>query len=235
MILWERERERDDNSGLNKLLEYVFGLDLVSYGYKIQTKHLWEITTWNKKFQEVDLSKQEKIIKYKKYFSAKELKDLTSQDGTIKILTTNKTNIFANEAKVDKYVDKGEVIYLPTGGNALVQYYKGKFITGGNVIAIAKDNNELNIKYLFYVLNNKLDLIASYYRGAGIQHPYMPDILEILIPIPSLDIQNKIVAILDNFSDLTNDLTKGLPAEINLQQKQYEYYRNKLLSFNKVS
>ncbi|WP_197713448.1 restriction endonuclease subunit S [Mycoplasmopsis bovirhinis] len=114
-----------------------------------------------------------------------------------------------------------------------MQYYKGKFITGGNVIAIAKDNNELNIKYLFYVLNNKLDLIASYYRGAGIQHPYMPDILEILIPIPPLSLQNQIVAILDNFSTYTTNLTQGLPAEINLRQKQYEYYRNKLLSFNK--
>lgn len=81
----------------------------------VEYKPLWEITTWNKKFQEVDPSKQEKIIKYKKYFSAKELKDLASQDGTIKILTTNKTNIFANLNEVSKYVNEAELICIPSG------------------------------------------------------------------------------------------------------------------------
>ena len=51
------------------------------------------------------------------------------------------------------------------------------------------------------------------------------------IPVPSLEIQEKIVNILDKFDKLTNDIAEGLPAEIEARQKQYEYYRNKLLSF----
>lgn len=52
-----------------------------------------------------------------------------------------------------------------------------------------------------------------------------------LIPIPPLEVQEKIVETLDKFDKLCNDLSEGLPAEIEARQKQYEYYRDKLLSF----
>lgn len=51
------------------------------------------------------------------------------------------------------------------------------------------------------------------------------------IPIPPIDEQRRIVTILDHFSTLCTDLTSGLPAEIEARKKQYEYYRDKLLSF----
>jgi type I restriction enzyme S subunit len=53
--------------------------------------------------------------------------------------------------------------------------------------------------------------------------------------IPPLEEQKRIVAILDRFDALCNDLTTGLPAEIEARQKQYEYYRDKLLSFKEVT
>lgn len=59
-------------------------------------------------------------------------------------------------------------------------------------------------------------------------------ILGIKIPVPSLEEQARIVSILDRFDALCNDLTSGLPAEIEARKKQYEYYRDKLLTFQVV-
>ena len=57
---------------------------------------------------------------------------------------------------------------------------------------------------------------------------------EILISLPPLEEQQRIVDILDRFDRLCNDISEGLPAEIEARQKQYEYYREKLLSFKKI-
>ena len=62
----------------------------------------------------------------------------------------------------------------------------------------------------------------------------LADILNILIAIPTIKEQKKITEILDRFDTLCNDLSAGLPAEIEARQKQYEYYRDKLLSFKEL-
>ena len=56
-------------------------------------------------------------------------------------------------------------------------------------------------------------------------------ILSLQIDLPSIEEQKRIISILDSFDSICNDLTSGLPAEIEARQKQYEYYRDKLLSF----
>ena len=58
---------------------------------------------------------------------------------------------------------------------------------------------------------------------------------KVVLPIPPIDIQHRIAKILDSFETLVNDLTAGLPAEIEARRKQYEYYRNKLLTFKKIA
>ena len=60
------------------------------------------------------------------------------------------------------------------------------------------------------------------------------EIKSILIPVPSMEEQERIVSILDRFEALTTDLQSGLPAEIEARRQQYEYYRNKLLTFEAV-
>ena len=62
-----------------------------------------------------------------------------------------------------------------------------------------------------------------------------PELKKVEIPIPSLDVQNRIVQVLDNFDAICTDLSSGLPAEIEARQKQYEYYRDKLLTFKTMS
>ena len=84
-------------------------------------------------------------------------------------------------------------------------------------------------KYVEYYLNS-IDL--SPWISAGAQPKLTQDNLNrITIPIPSLDEQQKIVDILDRFDTLTTDITAGLPAEIEARRKQYEYYRDQLLTF----
>lgn len=61
------------------------------------------------------------------------------------------------------------------------------------------------------------------------------DLAKILIPVPPIEVQEKIVDILDRFEALVNDLSEGLPAEIAAVKEQYEYYRNKLLTFKQIS
>ena len=71
----------------------------------------------------------------------------------------------------------------------------------------------------------------KYSKGAKMPRGDKNKILEYKIPIPSLPVQEYIVSILDKFDALVNDISQGLPKEIELRQKQYEYYREKLLDF----
>ena len=62
----------------------------------------------------------------------------------------------------------------------------------------------------------------------------MGEMKKLRIPVPSLEEQEKIVGILDRFDALCGDISSGLPAEIAARQKQYEYYRDKLLTFKEA-
>ncbi|MEG2345307.1 MAG: restriction endonuclease subunit S, partial [Anaerovoracaceae bacterium] len=58
---------------------------------------------------------------------------------------------------------------------------------------------------------------------------------DIILPLPAIEEQERIVALLDRFDALCNDISSGLPAEIEARQKQYEYYRDKLLTFKELT
>lgn len=73
----------------------------------------------------------------------------------------------------------------------------------------------------------------QYITGAKVRRVNADNLSKILIPVPSMEIQERIVSILDKFDTLTNSITEGLPREIELRQKQYEYYRDLLFSFPK--
>ncbi len=91
---------------------------------------------------------------------------------------------------------------------------------------------KLNNKFLYYFLLTKINFLYSLAGGGAQPNLSSNQILQqITIPIPPLEIQQEIVKILDQFSVLTTDLLAGIPAEIEARKKQYEYYREKLLSF----
>jgi len=86
-------------------------------------------------------------------------------------------------------------------------------------------------KFLYYFITNNKKLFDEKSKGSTFDAINTNDIKQIRIPIPPLSEQERIVAILDKFDALVNDISQGLPAEIEARKKQYEYYRNKLLTF----
>ena len=133
---------------------------------------------------------------------------------------------------IDKSNHKGEVVVVARSGASagFVSYWNQPvFITDG--FGYDADENTLIPKYLYYILKNMEKQFNDMKRGAGVPHISGDALLETKIPIISLSEQERIVAILDRFDTLCNDISEGLPAEIEARQKQYEYYRDKLLNF----
>ena len=86
-------------------------------------------------------------------------------------------------------------------------------------------------KYLYYFLLTKQSAIKGQVRRASVPRLAKSAFAKIQIPVPSLAEQHRIVSILDKFDTLVNSISEGLPKEIELRRKQYEYYREQLLSF----
>ena len=106
----------------------------------------------------------------------------------------------------------------------------GKFTPIIRLITLIPNEKIATAKYLNYVLYNHQ--FKSF--GGGIPQLTIPTVRQLSLFIPSLEEQQRIVNILDKFDKLVNDISEGLPAEIELRRKQYEYYRNKLLSFKEL-
>lgn len=113
-----------------------------------------------------------------------------------------------------------------------VYYQEGKFALGNILCALEVLNNlELSTKYLFYYLENTKDYtLVPLMKGGANVSLHMNDINDIEIPLPPLDVQEKIIKQLD----VSLKYQEKLNAEIELRRQQYEYYRNKLLSFEEM-
>lgn len=94
----------------------------------------------------------------------------------------------------------------------------------------------MNPKYIAYYFQTELfqSQKRKFITGTKVRRVNAKDLAKIKIPLPPLSVQREIVEILDKFDTLTNSISEGLPKEIELRRKQYEYYRNQLLSFSTV-
>ena len=119
-----------------------------------------------------------------------------------------------------------------------VSYYNNEKIMLGKSVAYfnIKDKNRLSKKYLYYLLQspNSIKYYQDSLTGSTILNLGLKSLREFEVQIPSIDEQNRVANILERFDKLINDITVGIPAEIELRRKQYEYYRNKLLSFEEL-
>lgn len=112
-----------------------------------------------------------------------------------------------------------------------VNWASGVFYATEHAV-VCKPLNGVNSRFLFYLFTAAN---LNQYKSQGAQPGLSVQRLnELVFPIPSLSEQQKIVDILDRFETLTNDLTAGLPAEIEKRRQQYEYYRDQLLTFKRA-
>ncbi|HDT1100076.1 TPA: restriction endonuclease subunit S [Enterobacter asburiae] len=149
-----------------------------------------------------------------------------------------KTHISAALAKKCKKAQKGNLIIATTSEND-EDVCKAVAWLGSDDIAVSSDaciyKHNLNPKYVSYYFQTEQfqNQKRQYITGAKVRRVNADNLSKILIPVPSMAVQERIVSILDKFDTLTNSITEGLPREIELRQKQYEHYRDLLFSFPK--
>lgn len=143
--------------------------------------------------------------------------------------------------------------YVPTSGN-LTEFREGDILIGnirpylkkiwqadstggtnGDVLVIRSCHESILPRYLYQILadENFFEYNMQHAKGAKMPRGNKDAIMKYRLPIPSLNEQTRIVSVLDKFDTLTNSISEGLPREIELRQKQYEYYRDLLFSFPK--
>ena len=124
---------------------------------------------------------------------------------------------------------KGEVLISASGtiGRSVIYDGKDAYFQDSNIVWVNNDETKVLNKYLYHYYQ----IIEWNVEGGTIKRLYNSNLAKTKIAVPSLSEQQRIVSILDKFEALVNDLTEGLPADIAAVQEQYEYYRNKLLSF----
>lgn len=168
---------------------------------------------------------------------------------------TEKNYVGVENLLKDK-VGKVDSSYVPQTGS-LIAFKKGDILIGnirpylrkiwiadidggtnGDVLAISiKENFENRIvpRFLYHILANEsfFEYDIKFSKGAKMPRGDKNKIMEYEFVLPSLSVQEYVVSILDKFDVIVNDISKGIPKEIELREKQYEYYRDKLLDFKR--
>ncbi len=175
---------------------------LPGYTDKWKSSAMWELTAWDKFFSEVEKGKQKKVIRYP-YILAANMEAMEQANGNVYLLATGNYEGWTTEEIAGSYLCEGEVVSIPWGGYANIKYTKGKFVTADNRIATSLDTSILDNKYLYYYMLQNKKTFDSFYRGAGIQHPSMADVLDFEILYPSINEQRAIATVL---TDMDNEI-----------------------------
>ena len=154
-------------------------------------------------------------------------------------VTFNNCISHTDEDKIQnkKYFEHGDVLFAITGesveeiAKSCVYLGHDKCLAGGDIVVLKHNQNP---KYMAYVLSttNAQSQKSKGKVKSKVVHSSVPAISDIIIPIPPLSEQEKIANMIERFDHLCNDISNGLPAEIEARKNQYEYYRDTLLSFD---
>ena len=153
-------------------------------------------------------------------------------------ISFEKTKSYTDENLIinKKYIEYGDILFAITGesveeiGKSTAYIGKEKCLVGGDILVMKHKQDPVYLSYILSTENAQKQKSKGKIKSKVV-HTNATDIGEIEIPLPPLEVQKRIVEVLDNFEKICNDLNIGLPAEIEARQKQYEFYRNFLLTF----
>lgn len=157
-----------------------------------------------------------------------------------KIIINSSTKEVSQESYNRHYIDmkKGSILLSINGTIGKTAYYNEEKVILGKSVAYFNiiDESRIIKEYLYFYLQSQDAM--NYYEcsktGSTIKNLGLKALRDMNIPLPSIEKQNEIVNILSRFDKLCNDISEGLPAEIEARKKQYEYYRDKLLTFKEL-
>lgn len=132
------------------------------------------------------------------------------------------------------YVPAGTVICSIQGSIGRVAITQYDVYVDRTLAIFEKYKTDINKRYFAYQIQRKFGIEKEFARGSTLKTITKEEFTKFEIPVPPITEQERIVSVLDRFDTLCNDLTSGLPAEIAARQKQYEYYRDKLLTFKEL-
>ena len=158
--------------------------------------------------------------------TASKMKELHLDNGSIRIFAGGQTIADVAEGAIpEKDVIRVPSIIVKSRGHIGFTYYHKPFSHKSELWSYSINTPELNQKFVYYFLLTKIDYLQSVAQATSVKLPQLSirDTDDLLIPLPPLEIQEAIVAILDRFTELE--------AELEARKKQYEYYRDRLLTF----
>ena len=156
-----------------------------------------------------------------------------------RIVPTEKTDRINDEALLlcnnRSNLEAGDVLFSGTGTigeTAVIEETPKNWNIKEGVYTIKPNAVMLRPKYLRYLLitKNIRDAYMKMAAGGTVQSIPMKELRRLIIPLPTIQRQNELIDVIERFDKLCNDISEGLPAEIEARRKQYEYYRDKLLS-----
>lgn len=164
--------------------------------------------------------------------TASQMQELHKENAPIRIFAGGKTFADVDYGDIPKKdIHNEEAIIVKSRGIIDFEYYTKPFSFKNEFWSYSSDNEDVNLRYIYHYLNHN----KAYFQHIA-SNMQMPQISsnateKYKIPVPPLHIQERIVQVLDNFDTVCNNLNIGLPKEIALRQKQYKYFRDKLLTF----
>lgn len=161
--------------------------------------------------------------------TAAKMKEIENAEGDVRIFAGGKTVIDAFEEDIPKAnITRVPAVLVQSRGVIDAVYYEKPFTFKSEMWAYTHENKTA-VKFLYYVLKNNMPKFREAASGMGSLPQISLKVTEDFeVPVPPLEVQGEIVRILDNFTELTAELT----VELTARQKQYEYYRSHLLTFD---